>query len=214
MNPNTPKEQGRIRVMLAVPSRNVWMSQTAMSFAAMVAASVSEIPNLDLVFNNCIGSGLAMNRIKMVRDAIENGCDYIFFIDDDMNIPMQALILLLARDKEIVAANCARKELPPRPTAQGFDGMCVYTSETSTGLEKVKSIGTGMMLINLRVFGSLAQPWFCEDPIKEVGEDVYFCGKAREAGFDIWIDHDLSKDVGHIGEFEFRHQIMEQWNGK
>lgn len=212
IDPNTPKQEGRVRVMLAVPSRNVWMSQTAMSFAAMVAASVNEITNLDLLFNNCVGTGLAMNRIKMCKDAIEAGCDYILFIDDDMNIPMGTLILLLMRQKDIIGANCARKELPPRPTAKGWDDMCVYTTEESHGVEKVKSVGTGLMLIKTSVFKDLPQPWFFEDPMAGMGEDVYFCNKAREHGFDIWIDHNLSKDVGHIGEFEFRHQIMPQWS--
>jgi hypothetical protein len=30
--------------------------------------------------------------------------------------------------------------------------------------------------------------------------------KAREAGFDVLIDHDLSKEIKHIGCFEFRHE--------
>jgi hypothetical protein len=209
---NSPVQEGRIRVMLAVPSRNVWMSQTAMSFAAMVAASVSELPFLDVVFNNCVATGLSMSRSKMVKDAIKANCNYIFFIDDDMNIPMHALILLLCRKKDIVAANCARKELPPRTTAKGFDGNCVDTKKNSKGLEEVLSVGTGMMLIKCDIFQNLPQPWFMEDPVAEIGEDVYFCKKAREHGYNIYIDHDLSKDVGHIGEFEFSHKIRDVWN--
>jgi len=68
------------------------------------------------------------------------------------------------------------------------------------------------MLIKTSVFESLPQPWFMEDPIKEIGEDVHFCNLAREHGFQVFIDHDLSKDVMHIGEFEYRHQIMQQWD--
>jgi len=36
-------------------------------------------------------------------------------------------------------------------------------------------------------------------------QDVFFCNKARAAGFKIWIDHDVSKEIGHVGTFEFKH---------
>jgi hypothetical protein len=32
-----------------------------------------------------------------------------------------------------------------------------------------------------------------------MGEDIYFCFKAREAGFDIWLEQDISKQVAHVG---------------
>ena len=35
------------------------------------------------------------------------------------------------------------------------------------------------------------------------GEDVYFCTMARVHGFEVWVDHDLSKEVTHIGQFEY-----------
>jgi hypothetical protein len=63
---------------------------------------------------------------------------------------------------------------------------------------------------------ALPQPWFAEvynvETGNTVGEDVYFCNLARAAGHKVYIDHDISKDVVHMGGFEFRHQIMEGWN--
>ena len=201
----------RVKVSFAVPSRNVWMAETAVSFAAMVAASVNEIPNLDLCIDNTMGTGLVMNRINSVQKAIDKECDYILFIDDDMAIPMGTLIMLLAHQKPVVAANCARKELPPRPTAKGFDDELVYTRETSKGLEQVKSVGTGIMLIHTGVFKEIHAPWFYENPIKRIGEDVHFCNQCTEKGIPIYIDHDLSKEVGHIGDFNYNHKLMKEW---
>ena len=205
------KDKDRVKVCFSVPSRNVWMAETAVSFAAMIAATVNEVPNLDLIIDNTVGSGLCMNRIKGVMKAKENQCDYIMFIDDDMAIPMHAFLMLFKHQKPIVAANCARKELPPRPTAKDFDGNLIYTKESSTGLEKVRSVGTGMMLIHTSVFNMIPQPWFQEDALKKIGEDIWFCNAAHEAGLDIYIDHDLSKDVGHIGDFNYTHKLMKEW---
>jgi hypothetical protein len=36
-----------------------------------------------------------------------------------------------------------------------------------------------------------------------LGEDIYFCIKAKDAGFDTWVDHDLSKGIKHIGQYVY-----------
>jgi hypothetical protein len=79
----------------------------------------------------------------------------------------------------------------------------------STGIEEVGSIGMGVMLIKRNVFEKLTEPWF-ETPWRTdargyIGEDIFFCRKAQDAGYKIWIDHDVSKEIGHIGTFEFKH---------
>jgi hypothetical protein len=42
-----------------------------------------------------------------------------------------------------------------------------------------------------------------------LGEDIYFCINAGRYGFDIFIDHDLSKQVRHVGIFEFGHEHVD-----
>lgn len=204
------------KVMIAVPSRNnSWWSDFGMSLAAMVAATCYQAPNVKIILNNVMGTGLALNRINLCKSAVKAGCTHVLFLDDDMRIPMDTMMRLLSHGLPVVAANCARKELPPRSTAKGFDGNCVWTRKRSTGLEEVLSIGTGVMLIDVSVLKALPQPWFAEvfnvETENTVGEDVYFCNKAREHGFKIHIDHDISKGVVHMGGFEFEHGLTEQW---
>jgi hypothetical protein len=38
-----------------------------------------------------------------------------------------------------------------------------------------------------------------------LGEDFYFCHKAREAGFHILIDQALSREIRHVGELDYTH---------
>lgn len=212
---NPLKNRKEVKVMIGVPSRNnSWWSDFGLSLAAMCMATAYEAPFISVILNNTVGTGLAMNRIKLCRQAIDRGCDYILFLDDDMRIPMHTLMMFVMRDKDVIAANCARKELPPRSTAKGFDNMCLWTTNQSTGVEEVKSVGTAVMLVKLDTLKKLPAPWFCEDPVLEIGEDVYFCNKMRDHGYKVWIDHDVSKDVVHMGGFEFTHQIMETWDRK
>ena len=66
------------------------------------------------------------------------------------------------------------------------------------------------MLIKADVFKKMSEPWF-ETPWRTdargyIGEDVFFCNKAKSIGYKIYIDHNVSKEIGHIGTFEFRHE--------
>jgi hypothetical protein len=40
------------------------------------------------------------------------------------------------------------------------------------------------------------------------GEDVYFCQKLVESGTDLWIDHELSRAVKHVGSYSYGHDDL------
>jgi len=159
------------------------------------------------------GTLIANQRAELCLDAMREKCTHVLFIDSDMRFPHDMIERLLQHDVDIVATNCARRRMPTGPTAQLYkengERELVYTMPETTGLQEVGSVGMGVMLIKANVFAKLAEPWF-ETPWRHdkrgyIGEDVFFCKKAREAGFKIWIDHDVSKEIGHIGMFEFKH---------
>ena len=159
------------------------------------------------------GTLIANQRAELCLDAMREKCTHVLFIDSDMRFPHDMIERLLQHDLDIVATNCARRRMPTGPTAQIYkengERELVYTMPETTGLQEVGSVGMGVMLIKANVFAKLAEPWF-ETPWRHdkrgyIGEDVFFCKKAREAGFKIWIDHDVSKEIGHIGMFEFKH---------
>jgi hypothetical protein len=159
------------------------------------------------------GTLIANQRAELSLDAMREGCSHILFIDSDMRFPQDMISRLLKHDVDIVATNCARRRMPTGPTAQIYkdngDRELVWSMPDSTGLQEVGSVGMGVMLIKAGVFKALSEPWY-ETPWRTdkrgyIGEDVFFCNKARAAGFKIWIDHDVSKEIGHIGTFEFKH---------
>lgn len=157
-----------------------------------------------------------LGRNKLVKEALDSDCTHILFMDDDMRFPMNTISQLLLDDKDIVAANCTTKEFPPRPTAKNDEP--VFTNRDSEGLEEVQSVGTGIMMIKAEVFESLEKPWFDyewldKEELTILGEDRYFCKKAKQAGHKIFINHDISKNVYHVGDWPYGHQMTEQWNG-
>jgi hypothetical protein len=53
-------------------------------------------------------------------------------------------------------------------------------------------------------------PWFAIPwvPAAEdyIGEDVWFCRRAAQNGHKTYVDQDLSKQIHHIGTFEYKHE--------
>ena len=85
-------------------------------------------------------------------------------------------------------------------------------SENKTGVERVKHVGFGCVLMDMRLVDAIDPPYFVFAPDGEHGlttrgEDVYFCEKLlRDAGIPTHVDHDLSHEIGHIGEQVFSMQ--------
>ena len=199
---------------MCVPSRNLWTAEFGKCMYNMAArCHVDHAAPLQpfRVYTNLIltsGSGIAELRNIMVQNALDNPeTTHILFVDDDQMFPADSIHQLARHDLPIVAANIVRKESNPRTNAKKIGSTdCLYTLPDSTGLEEVEFVGTGMMLIKREVFEKLKKPYFFYDVRNNVGEDVNFCRKARAKGYKIFIDHDLSKDVKHVGHFYWGHE--------
>jgi hypothetical protein len=68
------------------------------------------------------------------------------------------------------------------------------------------------MLVRMKVFEKLGlNCWevLWKEEIQDYqGEDWRFCELALEAGFDIWVDHYLSNEIGHIGDYNYGHDVV------
>lgn len=155
-------------------------------------------------------------RQEIVSQAIKGGLEWLLFIDSDQTFPSTILHQLVRHKQPVVACNIATKSIPASPTArkEPIDGWAggqpVYTFETSKGLEKVWRVGCGVMLLRLDIFKAIKKPWFQivyrEETDDFAGEDWYLCEKLEAAGIPIYIDHDASWEIGHIGDYTYGHK--------
>lgn len=189
-------------IVVATPCRDTVQA----TFASDLVSLVREPPGTAFII--CQGSYIPNNRIKLVQTAIEVKASHILFIDSDMRFPSDTIERLLKANKDIVGANC-KQRTQDEWTARKGDKFVSSTGRT--GLEEVDTLGFGVTLIDMKVFNGalrkIPEPWFAMPyhtrDKKLVGEDVYFCTVAKEQGFKIWIDHDLSQEVKHTGSQEF-----------
>lgn len=150
---------------------------------------------------NCKGSRIAVGRNLCIAAAQKAGATHALFLDSDMTFPLDTVTRLLAHNKDIVGAVYASRFPPHQPNGQPLEG-----GKTANGLRQMKIMPTGCLMIAMKVFEKLPKPWFSERVEGEqiLGEDFTFCERARAAGFEIWEDTRLSREVGHIGQATFR----------
>lgn len=151
---------------------------------------------------------LSANREEMTEQFLQTDCTHMLFIDGDMWFEPQAVGWLISRRHPLVGCNYSVKNKAHRQfTSTGLNGKRIHTSEKKTGLEPCLFFGFGLSLIERRVFEAIEMPRY---PIgfnlqtkKYTTEDYPFCKKAKEAGFQSYIDHDASKLVKHVGNYPY-----------
>jgi len=151
------------------------------------------------------GAPTPVARNKLVKMAQESRASHIFFIDSDNVLPAGTLDQLLSYDLDIVGAWYVRKLRPFTPVVleevdTKGDKRPYHPIWPERKLQKVDGLGCGAMLIKMEVFNKVERPYFdyrfTDDPIFYTSEDIYFCQKAIEAGYDVWCDGTLM--LGHI----------------
>jgi hypothetical protein len=209
------KDKPEVNLAICIPSMGDWKADFGYALAQMVAHISCNL--FDGRSRNCVvldkrTSLLARSRQECLEDALNHGCTHALFLDVDQAFPQDTAHQLLKWGKPIVAANIPVKTSPSFPTAR-LRGPTSFgiplDSHGKVGLEKVWRIGTGVMLIDLSILKDMPKPWFevcySKKNAQFIGEDWFFLGKAEEAGHDVYVDHDLSKQIGHTGNYVYTH---------
>jgi hypothetical protein len=189
-----------VKLAIAVPAHDHVSAYFANDLARLYAATCAAVPMVTLAM--MVGTFVHHAREKLLHDVTSLwGATHILWLDADMTFPPDTALRLLAHDRAVAAANYVTRVAPYRPTATR-DGQHV-SSMGATGLEDVDHVGMGVFLMKTTVVQDLPRPRFWYSTPTET-EDVYFCRLLRAAGTTICIDHDLSKDVGHVGQHTYR----------
>ena len=176
------------KLAISIPSTGTIKSQTVFSLCRMLKGFPYEYT---VLFHE--GSMLHVMRNRLIQKAIDEKCTHLLFIDSDMMFEKDSAIRLLKRNKDIIGVNYHKRKLPVEAIVQNPKKL--------QGLTTCDAVGTGFMLIRLDIFKKLEQPWFfwAYADGEPVGEDFWFCAKAREMGYNIYCDMGLK--MGHIGDF-------------
>jgi hypothetical protein len=193
-----------MRLVIAVPSYGDWCAEFGHSLALLMAALASDERITSLRLSRCESTIIADGRNDIVRDALEHDATHLLWLDSDMRFRSDAIDLLMSRDLDIVACTYPKRRPPYVMTAQAMDGSRIVPGD---GVVEASHIGMGVALVKAPVFAAMNEPWFAtpwvEADQRFVGEDVFWCHKARAHGFKVWVDCEASADIGHCGRYTF-----------
>ncbi len=159
------------------------------------------------------GTLLAEQRNELCKTALESGATHIIFIDTDQRFPKDTFERLMAHDVDIAGANIAKRRRPISATARrevpgdANKLEAIFPDKEVRGLERCHVLGTGVLCIQAQALMRVPYPWFAmpwlEEEQRFVGEDLYFMGLCRQAGVRVYVDQDISWEIGHIGTYVY-----------
>lgn len=190
-------------MFIAVPSMDIVPALFCQSLALLQRAG-------DTMVGFEVGSLVYNARNNLARQAIKAEADWVLWLDSDMvfspDFLQRMLKVCTENDIDFLTALCFRRKPPYTPTLfdrlEKVDKGASYTALMSVpdGRFKVGGCGFAGVLLSTDVLLSVAAKFNGRmfDPIDGMGEDVSFCWRARQCGYDIWCDSDI--DMGHVGQ--------------
>lgn len=177
-----------MRILLASPTGGRVETETTNFLVAL--ATSTKLHRMELMSDTYCDR----NHNAIAYFSLETGCDAVMFVDSDQDGPPDTITRLAAHKVDIVG--CAYR-------MRGGDHRLM--PGPGTGLVREDWIPSGVMLVRTAVFEKTPYPWFPniygKTHLEFQGSDISFCKKAKGlGGFDVWCDHDLSREVGHYAK--------------
>ena len=142
-------------------------------------------------------------RENLARWAIANRYTHVLWLDSDMVFHEEIVEDLQFCGQDIVTG-IAHSRRPPFSSClftEIYPGVEKFKGEYPKQAFKVAACGMACILMSVKVldavynkFGNMFQP--LNEPLT-YGEDVAFCWRAAQCGFDIWAEPTVR--VGHVG---------------
>lgn len=180
----------------------------------------------------CQGDGVARSRNQLTADFLASDCTHLLWIDCDLIFSVEHITRLLAQDVDLVGGLYPKKQ--EGPVEWVINHLPGSDTANERGLQEVRYIGTGFMLIKRRVFETMIAKhpeivftadygtrrqehdlWpmgvfvYPNGDRRYLSEDWWFCQRARDLGFKVWADCGVV--IKHLGTvaFPLRAQEME-----
>lgn len=201
-----------MKVLIAVPC----MDQVPAQFAQALA-TIQHVDQTVVAFQ--IGSLVYTSRNDLVKVAIQQEADYIFWLDSDMVFGTDTMVRMFEGLKhgDIVSGLYFRRVAPFSPVIYekldiGPDG-CTFTEpkEIPGDYFEIEGCGFGCVLmpttIAMDVLAKYGAPF---TPINGIGEDLSFCWRARQLGYKFICDPKIP--LGHVGHHVITREFYDSYS--
>lgn len=214
--------EGR-RLFIAIPSYDHKLNLNAAMALVELGQRAIEHRLAIHIRTLCGCSVVSLARNTLADLFLDTNCTDLLFIDSDVTFKATDVLRLLALAPQFdIVAGVYRMRQMKKIYRVGLDMSGDTLVMNKVGLVRGSRIGMGFTMIRRRVFEKLrdAHPeWaflppeehktsgtmysffdFKSTPEAYISEDCLFCDRAREAGFEVWIDPSI--ELGHMSTLE------------
>jgi hypothetical protein len=195
------------QVVVCVPTNG--LVHALFSYCLVNLIRYTESQGIPVILEMDAGTVLSNQRQVLSDTAVnKHMAEHIMWLDSDMTFPEDTIIRLLEHKKQAVCATYSKRVEPFHPTAfYSIDPVQPVDTE-GHGLVTVRYSGMGCMLIKASVLDTIPSPhyplaWHAPSSTWH-GEDMGFCDLLEDNSIKLFCDLDLSREIGHLGQREFR----------
>ena len=188
-----------MKLLIAIPSNDTMPFQFVESLTKLIRRLDADGLDYDVAFQG--GTLVYVGRDKLAKKAIEGGYTHVLWLDSDMVFTDDLFETLFDAGKDFVTGiahsrrepyqSCLFTDLYPCPLKHKGDYPSV--------LFKIAACGLACVLMRVEILKAVwdknGTAFF---PEMNLGEDVAFCKRATESGYEIWAEPAVK--VGHVGQ--------------
>lgn len=178
-----------MKILVGIPCMEMMHTKTVVSLFGLIVPE-----GTDFYFHS--GSVVHEARNNIAIKAINEGYDYVLWVDSDMVVPEGALMRLLKDDKDVVAGLYHKRQLPKEPVVY-IAGKSV--EDIPEDIFECDAIGFGCVLTKVSMLKEMVKYGMFHPAFGE-GEDISFCRRAKQKGYKIYCDPKVK--CGHLMTYE------------
>lgn len=176
-------------------------------FAESLNKLKRKLEDQEIPFEEKMTRGTMVHKARddLARFAISGGFTHVLWIDSDMVFEADALERLYETGKDIVCGLYVSRHDPYPPVIfKAIEPRVIWHDRWERELFRVAGCGFGLVLMKAEVLPQVmnANEGKCFLPTKDLGEDLAFCQRAQQLGYEIWCEPKVR--CGHIGQAVFR----------
>ena len=205
------------KILIAIPC----MDQVPAPFAQSLAM-IRKPDNDSVACAFQMGSLIYTSRNNLALQAMQLETDYVLWLDSDMVFYQELLVDMknVMEENGLDFLSCLYFRRTPPFSPVLFDQLdidenleCHWTDFKMIPSQpfKVGGCGFGAVLIKTDVlFDVQCKYETMFTPVGNMGEDLSFCWRARECGYDIWCDPHI--ELGHVGYTVINRKFYESYS--
>lgn len=187
-----------MKLLIAIPTNDQMPFQFVESLTKLIRRLDMDGINYEVAFQS--GTLVYVGRDKLSLKAIAGDYSHILWLDSDMVFSEDLFDDLMDNGKDFITgiAHGRREPYPSCIFTEIYPGVCRFEGEYPFEPFKVAGCGMACVLMSVEL---LRDVWSHHStaffPTRDLGEDLAFCKRATDLGYEIWADPHVR--VGHVG---------------